>query len=93
MITVDDVIAFGYFRKWYHEMKKEYLTQHAIPKDLINKIADYKKDNFVKGKLFAENKQIEVEADTYAREVIQISVDSFNKLGYNIEYIQENYKN
>lgn len=93
MITIDDVISFGYFRKWFHEMKKDYITINAYPKDLINKIAKYKNDESIKGKLFAQNKIIEQEAESYAREVIQISVDGFNNLGYNIEYIKERYKN
>lgn len=92
MIMIDDVISFGYFRKWFHEMKKNYITQHGYPKDYINKVAAFKNDS-IKGKLFAENKKIEQEAETYARDVIQISVDGFNNLGYNIEYIKENYKN
>ena len=92
-ITVDDVIAFGYFRKWYNEMKKDYITINAFPKDYINKVVDYHQDNSLREPMLKHNKRIEMEADSYAREVIQISVDNFNDLEYNLEYIRKEYKN
>ena len=93
MITVDDVIAFGYFRKWYHEMVKHQNDINAYPKDYINKVVAFTGDETRRQSMLEENKQTQKESEDYSRSVIQISVDKFNELGYNIEDIKEKYKN
>ena len=97
MLTVDDMISFGYFRKYYHTMVDDILRRDETGKDYANKAANLRerqgearKD--VLKEISIHNKTIKEEAEAFARGVVQISVDSLNRRGISLEEAKEMFK-
>jgi hypothetical protein len=79
MLTVDDLISFGYWRKHYHTVREDYIQANAYSKDAINqavKATQTAQDDpkTVRTQMEQANSQVAQEAILWAREVIQIAI-------------------
>ncbi len=98
IITVQDLISFGYFKKQFAEMKKSAEGVTLYTKDEIGKIAQYKlltEETPIaetRKVLNMENQQMKQEIAENVMEVIQLTVDSINASGKTLEDIKQLYK-
>ena len=98
MITVEEVITFGYFKKRYSELVSGYLLVNEINKDTLNKIVQYKLSvnpeldaKEIKSALIQSNYIIRQEAEQYAKDVIQIHIDALNRQNYTLDQVRNEY--
>lgn len=94
MITVDELISKGDWRKDYHNMVKgkELVTLHS--KSDIAQIARYLQEDAgipyqeTVARLQEENRKLKAEIEQFCQGVMEISVDSFNRSNTSLEEIQ-----
>lgn len=97
MITAEDLIAFGYWKKNYHETVKEVVDRNSFSKGDINGITKFCSETgedpvVVRQQLIDHNKLIQKEAEEMAKAIVQMVVDSMNRCNLTMEQVKENYK-
>jgi hypothetical protein len=98
MITVEDLISFGHFRKQFAEMKKSAELVTLYSKSDITNIAKYRMQNEdtpfkdTQQILNQENAQMKQEIVENVMGVIQLTVDALNERGATMEEVKEKFK-
>lgn len=98
MVTVDDIISSGYWRKYYNETIKDYEDKALYTKDDLSRIPrfwhpeDKQAQNEIRKSLLQENEEMKKGAVEKVRGIMQTVVDAFNERGMTIEEIREAYK-
>ena len=97
MITVDDLIAFGVWKKTYFEHLNDMKLKSMHSKDDLKRIAAYRKEQgedpaAVHADLQAYNKAAEKECIAAARGSIQLVADALNRMGMSLEEARDKYR-
>lgn len=98
MITVDDLISFGHFKREYAENVKSKELVRLYNKDHLKRIIAYRVElgedaNEVRKELLAVNEAERAEIIELVRGSIQIVADSLNRQGITLEQAKDRYKN
>lgn len=97
MITVDFLISFGYFKKFYFQVKDDLTRRDEIDKDHMNKITDFRVNRGedradVRRELSDYNRKVREDAELRARGVIAISAESLTRSGFTEGQARELYR-
>ena len=97
MITLEELIESGYWRKHYHTVREDYIQVHAYgyAKDikLLKKISGVTGEpvEVLQQRLLAANKVVEAEAITHAGRVVSVALVGLNDLGLSLEEVRQQY--
>lgn len=90
MITIDEAISFGYYRKLYHELVADYDARNGYSKsDIIDIVRYNNNSNDVRLSLLKANSRVHEESISRVRSIIQRNLDIFNANNKTLEEINK----